>query len=193
MAQSDFPPTPPSRRDRMTAIWEGPFVMGLLVTLLGVLALGAVAWTSLVSVLFYGVLLGAAGVLEIVQGVRARDTGPSLLFVLSGILSLLVGGFVLTQPDAGLVALSLMIAAYFLASGFFRGITAVSDRHPGWGWDLAYGAVSVALGALLFLRLPTASFWVLGLIVGVEILIRGLSLMAGALAVRGLLRDERAG
>lgn len=180
----------PSRRRLQTpsAVWAGPLVMGLLVTLLGVLALTAVTLTGLMSVLLYGGVIAVAGVLEIVHGLRHRDTGAYLLFVLGGVLSMLVGGFLLTQPGAGLVALTLLLATYLLANGFFRVITASTDRHPAWGWDFAQGAVSVLLGALIFGWMPTASMWVLGVAVGAEILLRGLSLLAGSLWVRSLLR-----
>lgn len=195
MALPEFPLDSSSRRGRtLAALWAGPFVMGLLLTLLGVLALGAVVWTSLVSVLFFGVVLVVAGVLEIVHGLRVHATsGPYLLFVLGGLLSLLAGGLVLSGPGVGLVAITLLIAAYFLASGFFRGITSLSERYPGWAWDFAYGLVSVLLGVGVFMRMPSASLWVLGVVVGVEVLTRGLSVMAGSLAVRGLLRRERTG
>ena len=193
MADPDSSLEPSPRRALPSALWTGPFVMGLLITLLGLLALGSVALTSFLSALFYGGVLMVAGVLEIVHGLRNRDTGPFLLFVLGGLLSFLVGGFLLTQPDAGLVALTLLLASYFLASGFFRVITASLDRHPGWGWDFAQGAVSVLLGALIFSRMPSSSLWVLGVVVGVEIFTRGLSLLAGALVVRGLMRRTRIG
>ena len=182
---------PSRRRLRIpSTVWTGPFVMGLLVTLLGVLALASTALTGLVSTLVCGGLLVVAGVLEIVHGLRNQEQewGPYLLFVLGGLLSLFVGGFLLTQPGAGLVALTLLLAAYFLASGFFRIITASTDRHGGWGWDFAQGAVSVLLGALVFGWMPAASLWVLGMVVGVDILLRGLSLVAGSWWVRGLLR-----
>ncbi len=185
---SSLEPSPRRRPWRPRALWTGPFVMGVLVTLLGMLALGSASLASLLSVFFYGALLMVAGVLEIVHGLRNRDTGPFLLFVLAGLLSFLVGGFLLTQPGAGLMSLTLLLVAYLLASGFFRIITASSDRHPGWGWDFAQGAVSVMLGALLFSRMPASSLWVLGVVVGVELLTRGLSLLAGAFVVRGLMR-----
>ncbi|ATB29502.1 HdeD family acid-resistance protein [Melittangium boletus] len=194
MATPEIPLNSSSRGSRpASALWGGPFVMGLLLTVLGVLALGAVVWTSFVSVLFYGAALGVAGILEIVHGFRVRGSGPYLHFVLGGILSLLVGVLVLAQPGVGLVSLTLLLAAYFLASGCFRGITSAMDRYPNWGWDFAYGVVSVILGALIFFRLPASSLWVLGVVVGVEIFTRGLSIMAASLAVRGVLRREQAG
>ncbi|MET0403142.1 MAG: DUF308 domain-containing protein [Cystobacter sp.] len=182
------PPDSSSRSRLPGVLWTGSFVMGVLVCLLGLVALGSVVVTSQVSALFYGGVLLGVGVLEIAHGLRSRGTGPSLLFVLGGLLSLLAGGFLLTRPDAGRVALTLLLAAYFLAGGFFRLVTAATDRHPGFGWDLAQGAVSVVLGAFIFSRMPTSSWWVLGAVVGVEIFTRGLSLLAGALVIRGLMR-----
>ncbi|MFY0562948.1 AI-2E family transporter [Archangium lansingense] len=182
-------------RPRTTAsLWGGPFVMGLLLTLLGVVALGAVVLTSLVSVIFYGSMLVVAGAFEIVHAFRIRKKGekggPFVMFLLGGVLSIGVGLMLLARPDAGLLALTLLMAGYFFASGLFRGITSVADRYEGWGWDLAYGIVSVALGAIIFAQFPSSSMWALGIVVGVEILSRGISIMAGALAVRGVLRRQ---
>lgn len=178
-----------SREARLrTALWGGPFVIGLLLTLLGVLALGSVVLTSLVSVFFYGALLVVGGVFEIVHSFRLRNTGPFLMFLLGGILSVLVGLMVLTRPGVGLLALTLLLSGYFFASGLFRGITAGMERHAGWVWDCAYGVVSVVLGAIIFSQLPGASLYVLGIVVGVEILARGLALMAAAFTVRGAVR-----
>ncbi|QRO03017.1 DUF308 domain-containing protein [Archangium violaceum] len=166
--------------------------MGLLIALLGIVALGAVVLTSFLSVIFYGAMLVAAGIFEVVHAFRVRKTGPFLLFLLGGILSLVVGALVLARPGAGLVALTLLMAGYFFASGLFRSITSLADRYTGWGWDFAYGIVSVALGAIIFAQLPYSSLWALGVVVGVEILARGVSLMAGSLAVRGAMRKLHA-
>lgn len=168
-------------------LWGGPFVMGMLITLLGVVALGAVVLTSFVSVIFYGSMLVVGGVFEMVHAFRIRKTGPFLMFLLGGILSIVVGALVLMQPGAGLVALTLLLAGYFFASGLFRCITSVFDRYAGWGWDFAYGIVSLVLGAIIFAQMPASSLWALGVVVGVEILTRGISIMAGALTLRQTL------
>jgi uncharacterized membrane protein HdeD (DUF308 family) len=173
---------------KMSGFWGGPFVMGLLITLLGLLALASVPITSLATVFFYGALLVAGGIFEMVHAFRVRKTGPFLMFLLGGILSIVVGALVLMRPGIGLVSLTLLMAGFFFARGLFRGITSVMDRYSGWGWDFAYGIVSVALGAIIFAQLPYSSLWALGLVVGVEILTRGISMMAAALAVRGAMR-----
>ncbi|ATB40380.1 hypothetical protein CYFUS_005829 [Cystobacter fuscus] len=172
----------------MSGLWGGPFVMGLLLSLLGIVALGAVVITSVASVVFFGSMLVVAGVFEIVHAFRVRKTGPFLMFLLGGVLSIVVGAMVLARPGSGLVAMTLLLAGYFFASGLFRGITSIVDRYAGWGWDFAYGIVSVVLGVIISSQMPTSTLWALGLVVGVEILSRGISIMAGALAVRGAMQ-----
>jgi len=159
-----------------------------LLTLLGIVALGAVVVTSLASVIFFGSMLLVAGIFEIIHAFRVRKSGPFLMFLLSGILSIVVGAMILARPGAGLMAMTLLLAGYFFASGLFRGITSIVDRYSGWGWDFAYGIVSVVLGVIISAQMPTSTLWALGLVVGVEILSRGISIMAGALAVRGAMQ-----
>ncbi|WP_395846693.1 HdeD family acid-resistance protein [Cystobacter fuscus] len=176
-----------SQRNR-SGLWGGPFVMGLLLSLLGIVALGAVVATSVASVIFFGSMLVVAGVFEIIHAFRVRKTGPFLMYLLGGVLSIVVGAMVLARPGSGLVAMTLLLAGYFFASGLFRGITSIVDRYAGWGWDFAYGIVSVVLGVIISSQMPTSTLWALGLVVGVEILSRGISIMAGALAVRGAMQ-----
>lgn len=176
---------------RTTAsMWGGPFIVGLLLALLGIVALGAVALTSVASVIFSGTMLVVAGILEFVHAFRIRKTGPFWTYLLGGLFSFVVGAMLVARPGVGLVTVTLLLAGYFFASGLFRGITSVADRYKGWGWDLAYGIVSVMLGAIIFSQFPFSTLWTLGIVVGVEILSRGISIMAGALAVRGVLRQQ---
>ncbi len=182
----------PNNPRNLSSLWGGPFVMGLLITLLGIVALAWVGFTSVVSVFYFGAMLVVAGIFEIVHAFRVRKTGPFLMFLLGGILSIVVGALVWSRPGAGLAALTLLIAGYFFASGLFRGITSIADRYTGWGWDVAYGIVSVVLGVIIFAQFPASSLYVVGLLVGVEILSRGLSIMAGSLAIRRVTRRVHA-
>jgi uncharacterized membrane protein HdeD (DUF308 family) len=185
---SSIDPSPDSRP--LASLWGGPLVMGLILALLGAVALGAVVLTSVLSVLFYGSMLVVAGAVEIVHAFRIRKTGSFWMFLLGGVLSIVVGAMMMARPGAGLLAMTLLLAGYFFASGLFRGITSVVGRYEGWGWELAYGIVSVGLGAIIFGQFPVSSLWALGIVVGVEILSRGISLLAAAIAVRGVLRQQ---
>jgi uncharacterized membrane protein HdeD (DUF308 family) len=154
--------------------------IGVLLIIGGAFALSAAVLTSFVSVVFVGVLLVAVGVLEIVSAFRARHNGPFVAYFLAGVLSLVVGGLFLFRPVAGLASLTLLIAGYLLVSGLFHGLTAIADRYPRWGWDVAYAIVTLALGAYVVAQWPLSALWVLGAVVAVEILARGIALVAAS-------------
>jgi uncharacterized membrane protein HdeD (DUF308 family) len=178
-------------RPRVTsAVWGGLFVIGALMTVLGVVALGAAFLTSLVTAIFFGALLAITGIGEIIAAlrVRRREGRPFWLYLLSGVLSTVVGLFVLVYPAAGLAALTLMLAGYFFASGLFHAITSVMDRYERWGWDFLYGAISIVLGIIVMARWPVSAVWLVGTLVGIGILFRGVALMAGSLTLRRALR-----
>jgi uncharacterized membrane protein HdeD (DUF308 family) len=167
-------------------LWGVPMTFGVLMIIGGAFALGAAAMTSLVSVLYIGVMLIAVGVLDLVTGFRLGKGGHVLAFVAAGLLAIAVGAMLLARPLEGVASLTLLIAAYLFASGIFRGVTSVADRYPGWGWDLAYSIIALVLGVYVVAWWPISSFWVLGTVVGAEIMVRGAALVAGALALRDL-------
>ncbi len=173
-----------------SAAWGGPFILGLLMTILGIVALGAAFFTSLVTAILFGAFLAGAGIMEIISAFRTRKSGgPFWLYLLSGILSIVVGLFVLVYPAAGLGAMTLLLAGYFFASGLFHAITSVMDRYSRWGWDFLYGAVSIVLGIIVMRQWPISAVWLVGTLVGISIFFRGIALMAGALTVRRVLRS----
>lgn len=162
-------------------------VHGILLVVLGIFAFVYVFATSITSVLILGALVGIGGAIEIVSAFRAEAHGR-LLRLLSGVLSLVVGGLLLFRPVAGVAAVGLLLAGWFFASGLFRGVLALLDRPPRWGWDLAYGIVSVLLGVFVVAQWPASSFLVLGVLVAVELVSRGAAIIGASLAVRSLVR-----
>lgn len=179
------------RSEAFSAAWGGPFVVGLLMAVVGLLAFFSSVLTSFVTVLFLGVLLVLAGLFEIVHAFRVWHEGRPLRFLLGGLLSIVVGFLYLVHPAAGLQALALLLAGYFFVSGLFRGITAVADRYPHWGWDFVYGISAVILGIIILGEWPLSALWVVGALVGLEIFFRGIALMGGSLAVRQALHAPR--
>lgn len=164
--------------------WGVPLVIGVLLIIVGLFALTASVLTSIISVVYLGVMLLVVGVLEIVAGFRVGRSGPFWTYLLAGILSLVVGALCLDRPLATLASLTLLIAGFLFAAGLFRGITSILDRYPRWGVDFLYGVVTLALGVYIVASWPISSFWVLGTIVGVEILVRGITLVAASWALR---------
>ena len=175
---------------RSAAAWGGAFVLGLLMVAIGVLALAATAWTSLLSIVYLGIMIAASGVAEIAHAVRARRTGGTVQYLLGGILSLVVGVLMAARPGAGLVAATLLLIGYFFVSGLFRVVTSLMDRYAQWGFDFAYGLGAIVLGVVLVATWPLSALWLVGTLVGLEIIFRGAALMAGGLTLRQLVHRE---
>jgi uncharacterized membrane protein HdeD (DUF308 family) len=164
--------------------------IGVLVTICGIIALFSSMATSIASAAFIGALMVVVGGLEIVTAFRVRHEGPWLMFLMAGLLSFVVGAFFLVRPAAGAASLGLLIACYMFAGGLFRGITAIVDRCRHWGWDFAYGVVTVLLGAYLAVAWPNFSLVVLGTVVGLEIIMSGVALIAASLLLREVTHRE---
>ena len=168
--------------------WAAMVTIGVLLTILGIAALLMSAATGVFTVVLMGVALIVAGALELVQAYRRRD--HRVLLLLGGIFSIVAGGLILARPGAGLAGVSLLLAMFFIANGLFRSIGAAIDRYPGWGWDLGYGLLALALGLYVVGSWPWSSVWLLGTIIGAEIMARGLLLVALGFEVRRLLRTD---
>jgi uncharacterized membrane protein HdeD (DUF308 family) len=158
--------------------------LGILLIIGGLFAFVMSIATSLVSILFLGILLAVAGVLEIVAAFRQRHSGNFFVYFLAGLLTFAVGALMLYRPVVSLEAITFLIAGYLFASGLFRGITAVMDRYPRWGWDLAYAIVALALGLYIIGTFPISSLWVLGTVVSAEIVARGITIVAASWKLR---------
>jgi uncharacterized membrane protein HdeD (DUF308 family) len=107
--------------------------------------------------------------------------------LLTAIVYILAGLAVLTRPVAGVLTLTIILAAYLLAGGAMRIFLAVGYRKqvPGaWVWVLISGLVDIVLSFIIMMGLPGTATWVLGLLVGVNLLMMGFSLVMVAMAVR---------
>lgn len=176
-----------------SVVWGAPFMLGILTTVVGIVLLGATFFTSMVTIFFVGMMLVIGGIAEIVAGVRVRSHGgPFWSFMLGGILTTVVGVLTVMFPGAGLASLTLLLAGFFFANGLFHVITAVMDRYAQWGWDVAFGIISVFLGISVMAEWPQSSVWLVGTLVGIAVFFRGIAIMSGSLALRRGLRHVEA-
>jgi len=173
--------------------WGLMFALGALMVVLGILALGAPIVLGIASVFFFGAFLAAAGIIEGIQAIRGRKvTAHWVVYLLSGILAVVAGVLMFARPAVALSAITLMLAAYFFANGLFRVISSLMLRYRAWGADLLVGLLSVALGAIIIVTWPESSLFLVGTLIGVEIIFRGVSQMAVSLAVRRTVRHAPA-
>ena len=166
--------------------WGWLLALGILMIILGVVAMAAPVVATIAIQVMLGWLLVISGIAEGIHAFMVKEWRGFLLELLSAVLYLGVGLLLLVDPLKGALALTLILAVFLLVEGIFKIITALRVRdHRGWGWLLASGIVSVVLGVLIWAQWPASGLWVIGLLVGIQLLFTGWSLVMLALAARG--------
>jgi uncharacterized membrane protein HdeD (DUF308 family) len=168
---------------RQNAGWA--VAIGILLLILGLLSVASPFTSGLAVTLSVGVLLIVGGIAKCLFAFRAGAFGRGLLVFLFGLLTLIVGGYMVSQPVAGLASIALILAAYFVATGILA-IFASFQLKPasGWGWMLANGVVTLLLGAIIWRQWPVSGAWAVGILFGVQLAMTGLALLMAGSAVR---------
>jgi uncharacterized membrane protein HdeD (DUF308 family) len=172
--------------------WGWFLVLGIALIVLGAVALAAPWLATLTSVLLYGWLLVFGGVFEVVAAFWATEWRGIFLHLLGGILSAVVGALMVTHPQAGAEALTLLLATLFLVGGLFRAGAAVMLRFPNWGWAAAGGIATALLGMFVWRAWPFSTLWVIGTFVAIELISRGWAWVMFALAARQIWKPAEA-
>lgn len=165
--------------------WKWFLVLGILLIIVGVLAIGSAVVATLVSVVFLGWLLIIGGIMQIIAAFGVRERHHHLfLQLLLGILSVVVGFLLVRDPATGAVSLTLILAVYFVVSGAFRIGASIGRHYANWGWSLFSGIVTFVLGVLVWWQLPVIAFWFLGFAVGLDMILHGWSWITMSLVAR---------
>jgi uncharacterized membrane protein HdeD (DUF308 family) len=172
--------------ENLRAKWGWLLALGIALIVLGVIALVLLPITTVATVLVLGWLLIVSGVIEAIHAFRVRRSGGFFFHLVGSVLGVLVGMMIVTHPVAGALVWTLLFASLFTVLGLFRLIAAASLRFPNWGWAAFDGAVTLALGILLWVNWPFSGLWFLGLAVGVSLILRGWADVMFALAIRSL-------
>jgi uncharacterized membrane protein HdeD (DUF308 family) len=172
--------------DHLRKNWFWLLLLGILLIIVGLVAISASFVATLATVLVVGTLLLIGGGVEVANAIWARRWRGFWMHLLAGILYVVVGFLMIQHPLPSAAAFTLMLAAVFFVEGLFRILLAVSERFHGWGWVLLNGIVSLVLGILIWRQWPESAIWVIGLFVGIDMLFAGWSLVMTALAVRSV-------
>ena len=160
---------------------------GIVLIVFGIIAITtpAVAGTAVVWVI--GAVLLISGIVQFLQGFREDSWASKLLGVILGVMTTLCGLAVLAHPLLGLTALTLVLAIFFVVEGIWKIVASFSFRPaPGWLAMLFSGLLGWLLGFLIWKQWPMSGMWAIGVLVGVDLLVTGLSMVALAITVRGL-------
>jgi len=162
--------------------------LSVLLIIAGILAIviPPAAGIGVAIVIAWLVLLGGFAHLAIAWHIRS--TGGMIWELLVGLLYLAVAIYMLLRPVAGLVSLTLLLAAYLFGRGILELILGFRLRHlPGTGWFYFDGVIALILGAMIGLSWPSSSEWAIGTLIGVSMLFAGITRLPMALAARKLV------
>ena len=137
--------------------------------------------------LMVGFLLVAAGIMRTVFAFKCKSWGKGILVFVLGLLTLLVGFYMVARPGLALVSLTLFLAAYFVVDGIFEIIEAF-DLKPlkGWGWMLFGGVASILLGIMIWRQWPLSGAWAVGILVGIKLVFAGWAMAGIGVAGRSI-------
>lgn len=170
--------------------WSIAFGVGLAV--LGLLTISVAGFTSLVSVVFIGLILIIRGIVDVIHGVSNRQEKGFWWRLFGGTLSLVIGALLVSRPVVGMLSLTFLISVLLISNGLFKTIAAPIEHGNQWGWIMFGGVVSLILGFMVLSGWPVSAIWFIGLLVGSEILIQGLLMISTPFAfkpIHGVKRE----
>jgi uncharacterized membrane protein HdeD (DUF308 family) len=168
---------------RRYSLWY--LVQGILMVVIGILALISPWTASAAIVLLLGWFLIISGVLQGIGLIGARQVPYFWLELISAVLAIVIGLLLLRHTDAGLLFFSVLLIVYFMIEGIVKTIFALTIRpFPNWGWVLASGLIGIALALYLWGNLSTVSEWMLGFLFGILLVVEGAALASLAWRVR---------
>jgi uncharacterized membrane protein HdeD (DUF308 family) len=170
---------------RLRAKWGAIFAFGLLLMVLGVASLIFAFVSTLAMVTLNGVFFLVAGAAEIGVGMHAKTWGRFFLWVIGGVLYIVAGIFCILEPLAASAILTLLIGAGLIAAAVVRawlGFELPAGPNRGFVWLGA--AVTFLLGLTIVMSWPMSSLYVLGTLLGVDLLFHGAGWVSFALGLR---------
>lgn len=160
--------------ERSRSGWD--IVFGLLLIVAGIVVMSYAVAATVISVFFLGWLAVIGGVVGLVAGLFRIGKGGFWPAIITGALLLVLGLVILRNPAASAVTLTLIAGTLFLMGGVIRLIAAFQIDQNRWIMMFS-GLVSLALGLIVVLNLLEASFVLLGVLLGVQALVDGITLL----------------
>ena len=180
-------PLSPSLLPEISPRWSHGWSVALSVVLivLGLIAVALPQVGGLAVALYFGWLLLLGGVALLLFAWRTHAAGVMSLQVVLGIVYLLIGIFLLTRPAAGLASLTLLLAGYLLVEGILELLAAFRVRPAaGRTWLVIDGVVALVLAVMIVTSWPSSAAWVVGTLVGINLIFGGISRLMVTGAVR---------
>ena len=168
------------------AHWKLFLAQGIVMMVLGFLAVAVPNIATLAVEIFVGWLFFIAGIFRAVSVWHSRQMPGFVWSLLTAVLAVVLGLILILRPLAGVLTLTMVLVAFFIIEGIASIIGAIEHRQHlrSWGWVLFSGIVDLLLAYLIWAGWPSSAAWAIGLLVGINMIFLGLSLVMTALAAR---------
>lgn len=165
-------------------------IVGILMLVCGILAIGSPLVAGLSVTVIVGVMLLIGGIAQCFLAFQAGAFGEGLLIFIMGALTAVAGFYLFNQPVAGLASITLFLAAYFVVVGISELLGAFQIRPAeGWASMLFSGIVTVLLGIMIWRQFPLSGAWALGVLFGLKLVVGGGALIIVGRGVRGVAKE----
>jgi len=170
LSQAQIPPTQTLRSKSGWIV-----ALGVVYVIAGLIALSSVVFATRVTVFVVGIMMLISGVAEVINAFQFKSWGRFLVWLLLGALYIVAGLLTFENPLLAATVLTLLLGAALVVSGVMRIVLALSMRE-GMSWTsvVLSGVVTLLLGLIILVHWPVSSLFVLGTLLGIDLLIIGI-------------------
>lgn len=173
------------------AHWRLFLFEGVVLAVLGIIALILPPLASIAVAILFGWVLFLGGVFGLITTVIGRHAPGFWWAILSSLVAIVAGILLFGWPAGGALSLTVVLTGFLFADGVLTIMLSLEYRralHGRWMWLMVNGVIDLLLAAIIFIGFPASAAWAIGIIVGVDMLFGGSSLIAMALAARAATR-----
>ncbi len=158
---------------------------GTLCALVGAAAIARPGIASVAIADIIGIFCVVSGAALLASALFGRAKQHRLLDFFSAALRVIVGVLLIVKVVQGVMALTLVLVAIFVAEGIFGILFGLKMRgkNPAWIWMVLNGLVALVLAGLLLAKFPSDAPWAIGMLFGINCLFLGFSLVAFAISM----------
>ena len=164
--------------------WGWFLAFGIVLVLLGVVAIVRSFAATIASMVFFGWLLMFSGAMEFVHAFMVGKWAGFFLHIFIAILFGITGAYMVFRPVISAESWTFVMSIFFLVGGLYQLFASMWSHVPGWGWQALNGGVSAILGVLLLAEWPVSGLWVIGLFLGLDLIFYGAAWIALATSLR---------
>jgi uncharacterized membrane protein HdeD (DUF308 family) len=159
--------------------------LGIVYVIAGFVALGSVVTATVATVFVVGIMMLIAGVAEVINAFQIKTWGRFLVWLLLGVLYIVAGFLTFENPLLAAALLTLLLGTALVASGIMRIVLGFSMKQAApWIWVVLSGLITFLIGLVILAHWPVASLYVLGVLLGIDLIVAGAGWIGAGLGVK---------